>query len=505
MNLIRSLWLILTVCAISQQGIAMEQGPLASSLYIKNASEYPVRICVGPEYPSSIALYPGQILEFPLKDIRGIIASTYGKVSHYLTGLVAELNISQMLQDCSQYVDHDCYVEIKYEKNSTRGASSFWSFASYLFTLGKWSLNHRILEEKDLETYVAPASSEALSKMIAQLSGSAPEEIVRDAALIWSMFPRAAAKIENHQTVYPFNILGLDIGGLIASDKQLRNWGSLLVGSLQKKYSSITNPAIWNAVRMIIADSVESFRQGNYYHDRDPQYPVSLLYMPTAEFPESLTEPAFPVEIIDQLKVKVIGDEVAEALIGQLEKAARSRGWVGLIGHEYAVIPPAPPMDGLRDRCSYQEHEVERFLHELAEKQPDAQAVFDKVAKELFDKIDTLELDAKQAVLLKYAALNRLRLIDQGKHALSELAKIRDYLSPSMIRVAHATPNPTQAMQEMIAWIACSDRERGYEYARMQDQQLAEAFQFAVRQQGYQTLLMQHLRQQIRRLASPTD
>jgi hypothetical protein len=449
-------------------------------------------------------LYPGQILEFPLKDIPAITASTYGKVSHYLTGLVAELNILQMLQDCPQYADRDCYVEIVYEKNSPREASSFWHFARYLFTLGKWSLNHRILEEKDLETYAVPASSEALFKMIAQLSGSAPEEIVRDAAIIWSMFPRAAAKIENRQTVYPFNILGLDIGGLIASDKQLRNWGSLLAGSLQKKYASITNPAIWNAVRMIIADSVESFRQGNYYNDRDPQYPVTLLYIPTAESPESQAEPAFPVDIIDQLKGKVVGDQAAEALIGQLEQAARSRGWTGLVRHEQPVIPPAPPMDGLH-RGSYQEREVERFLRELAEKQPEAQGVFDKVVKELFDKIDTLQLDAKQAVLLKYAALDRLRLIDQGKHALSELAKVRDYLSPSMVRVAHTMPNPTQSMQEMIAWIARSERERGYEYARMQDQQLTETFQLAVRQQDYQTLLMQHLRQQIRRFESPTD
>jgi len=484
--------------------VAMEQRPLASSLYIKNASEYPVRICVGPEYPSSIALYPGQILEFPLKDIPGITASTYGKVSHYLTGLVAELNIMQMLQDCPKYTDHNCYVEITYEKNSPRGASSLWRFARYLFTLGKWSLKHRVIERKDLEAYAVPGNSESLSKILTQLSGSAPEEIVRDAALIWSMFPRAAAKIEKRETIYPFNILGLDIGGLIASDKQLRNWGSLLANSLQKKYASVTNPAIWNAVRMIIADSVESFRQGNYYNDRDPQYPVTLLYIPTAESPESQAEPAFPVDIIDQLKGKVIGDQAAEALIGQLEQAARSRGWTGLVRHEQAVIPPAPPMDGLH-RGSYQEREVERFLRELAEKQPEAQGVFDKVAKELFDKIDTLELDAKQAVRLKYAALDRLRLIDQGKHALSELAKIRDYLSPSMIRVAHTMSNPPQSMQDMIAWIARSDRERGYEYAHMQDQQLTEAFQLAMRQQDYQTLLIQHLRQQIRRFEMPAD
>jgi hypothetical protein len=505
MNFIKLLWLILAFCAMSKQSMAMEQRALTSSLYIKNASEYPVRICVGPEYPSSIALYPGQILEFPIKDIPGITASTYGKVSHYLTGLVAELNILQMLQDCPQYADHDCYVEIVYEKNSPRGTSSLWRFARYLFTLGKWSLSHRILEEKDLATYALPASSEALSRIIAQLSGSAPEEIIRDAALIWSMFPRAASKIENRQTVYPFNILGLDIGGLIASDKQLRNWGSLLAGSLQKKYSSITSPAIWNAVRMIIADSVESFRQGNYYHDRDPQYPVTLLYIPTAESPESQAEPAFPADIIDKLKGKIVGDQAAEALLCQLEQAARSRGWTGLVRHEQPVIPPAPPIDGFLNKSSYQEHEVERFLRELAEKKLEAQSVFDKVAKELFDKIDHLELDAKQAVQLKYAALDRLRLIDQGKHALSELAKVRDYFSPAMIRVAYTAPNPTQSMQDMISWIARSDRERGYEYARMQDQQLTQAFKLAVQQQDYQTLLMQHLRQQIRRFESPAD
>jgi hypothetical protein len=414
------------------------------------------------------------------------------------------LNILQMLQDCPQYKDHDCYVEITYEKNSQRGSSGLWYFARYLFTLGKWSLNHRPLESKDLEVCQAPVPSEALTKIITQLSGSAPMEVVRDAACIWSMFPRAASKIENHQTVYPFNILGLDIGGLIASDKQLRNWGSLLAGSLQKRYSSLTNPAIWNAVRMIIADAVESFRHGNYYHDRDPHYPVTLLYIPTAESSEGPLEPAFPVDIIDKLKGKVAGDQGAQELLVQLEQAARSRGWMGLVRHEQQQPPQAPPMDGLC-KGSYQDREVERFLRELSEKKPEAQGLLDKVVKDLFDKIDSIGLDPKQAVRLKYAALDRLRLIEQGKYALSELAKIRDYFSVPMVRVAHTMPNPPQSLQDMLTWVARSERERGYEYARMQEHQLAEAFQCAVRQQDYQTLLMQHLKQQIRRFESSSD
>lgn len=477
-------------------------------IYVKNSSDYPVRISAGPEYPSSIALYPGQIIEFPLRKVSAMTASTYGRISHYLTGLVAELNIIKLLEESPEYATKDCFVNITYEKDS--GPKSIWSFARYLFTQGKWALALSPVEhEKDLAGYVSNGSySEALYSMIAKGSDSTPEPIARDAALIWSMFPRAASKIEAKQIVYPFNILGLDIGGLIATDTQLRNWGALLSSSLRKRYSAISNPAIWAAVNMIIADSVEAFRLRNYYVDRDPHYPVTLLYIPTPDSPEVQQEPSFPEDIIDQLKDKVSGDTAAQALIGQLEQAARVRGWTGLIKTAPQVMPPQPPPlpgQGASTSQSYQERGVINFLRGLEQKRPEEQVLLDKVALELFKKIDELGLEQQEAMKLKYAALDKLRLIEQGKHAVSDFSKIRDFLSPVMIRLARTEKNPPQAIQDWLSFLTRLEREKAYEYYRMDEQPLSQAYHEQLKQRDDLDLLMAFLKQQIKRFGSTDD
>ena len=362
-------------------------------IYVRNSSVYPVRLSAGPDYPSSIALYPGQIVEFPLVRVPALTASTYGKVSHYLTGVVAELDVKKLLQDSPEYATKDTFVTITYEENSS--ASGLWRLAKYLFTTGKWKLTLEMGQhEKIISAYRAdPQYTEKLLSIIVKDSDKTPDAIARDAALVWSMFPRAANKIENKQIVYPFNILGLDIGGLVASDEQLRNWGALLSNSMRRRFNGITSQAVWSAVNMIIADSVESLRHGNYYTDKDPHYPVTLLYIPNKDSAEE-AEPAFPVDIIDKLRDKVSGDRAAQDLIGQLEQAARVRGWTGLIKN--VSVPPVPPcMPSPTGTSSkpYQESMVISFLHELEQKRPEEQVLLDKVALELFQKIDGMQLE----------------------------------------------------------------------------------------------------------------
>ena len=480
----------------------MEQKHTASSealIYVKNSSDYPVRISVGPDYPSSIALYPGQIIEFPLKHVPVIMVSTYGKVSHYLTGLVAELDVASLLQESPQYSNKDYFVNITYEKNSGNSITSIWQIARYLLTQGRWSLTHHLIEGKmDLNDYQGSSSySETLLAEIVKTSGSTPESIIRDAALIWSMFPRAASKIESNQMVYPFNILGLDIGGLIASDQQLLNWAALLSDSLRKRFSTISNPAIWNAVNMIITDSVESLRRRNYYINRDPQYPVSLLFIPTADSPDIPLEPAFPEEIIEQRKGRTGNDTIEHSRREQLELAAQVRGWTELIKNLPSTPPALPPAE-LLSTCSYQERAVTKFLKELEQKEPAEQVLLDKVAKEIFEKIDGLGLEHNEATRLKYAALDKLRLVEQDKNAVTDLTKIRDYMSPVMIRLARAEQNPPQAMQEWISLLTRVDREKASEYFCMEEQPLRQAFHDQIKQQGYQERLMAQLKQQIR-------
>lgn len=482
--------------------------PAEKLIYIKNSSEYPVRVSAGPEYPRSIALYPGQIMEFPLKNVPTITASTYGRVSHVLTGVVAELNVTQLLQEHPEYLANDCFVQITYKTASTNGSWGLWQLARYLFTRGAWSLTFApVNHEKDLANYRGNGSySESLyDKIRGKPSDSTPEPIARDAALIWSMFPRAATKIVANEAVYPFNILGLDIGGLVATDKQLTQWGDLLVHSLRKKFSTITSPEIWNAVNMIIADSVGSLRHGNYYAAREPDFPVTLLHVPSSDSPGLTQEPAFPVDLIDQLKGKVGEDAAAQALIGQLEQAARLRGWTGLVKNLPPAPPQAPSMQGFISPGAYQERAVTKFLKDLEEKRPEEQLLLDKVAKELFEKIDALGVDHDQAIRLKYAVLDKLRLVEQSKNAVPALMKIKEFFSPVMIRLAHLDRNPAQALQEWISLLTRVDREKAFEFYRMEEKPLRQAFQELVTQQDYQESLMMHLKQQIKRFQAPQD
>ena len=479
-NVVLGFSLLVTMIQLPVFSMEPDEAPAPESLiYIKNGSDYPVRVSVGPAYPSSIALYPGQIMEFPLKHVPTITASTYGRVSHVLTGLVAQLDVAKLLQEHPEYLAKNCLVQITYKTGSTSSSWRLLKLASYLFTRGAWSLTFAPVDyEKDLaQSGSNGLYSEVLyEKIRGKPADATPEPIARDAAFIWSMFPRAATKIVGNEIVYPFNILGLDIGGLAATDCQLTKWGDLLYSSVRKKYSAITSPAIWNAVHMIIADSVGSLKHGDYYAVRQPDLPATLLHIPRSDSPGLAQEPAFPVDIIDQLKGKVGEDTAAQALIGQLEQVARLRGWTGLVKN-LSPVPPAPPappsMQGLVSPGAYQEKAVKKFLSDFAEKRPEEQLLLDKVVKEIFEKIDELKIDSEQAFRLKYAALDKLRLVEQEKHAVSDLAKIREFMSPVMIKLATADRNPMQSLQDWISLLAKVDRDKAFEYFRMDEQPLS--------------------------------
>lgn len=509
------LYVQLSIAAAAAEAVS----PVAaqSLMYIKNGSEYPVRVSVGSEYPSSIALYPGQIIEFPLKNVQLVHASTYGKISHVFTGLVAELDVAKLLQEHPEYSAKNCLVEITYKTPSVGSIWNPWGFARYMFTSGAWLLNFNLIDSVKICTSVAKDTlicQKIYEKIKWSTSDPIAESVARDAALIWSIFPRAAEKIISQKTVYPFNILGLDIGGLVATDKQLRNWGALLASSLKKNNDTIVNPIIWNAINMIIADSIDSLRHHNYYAACDPERPVTLLHIPGSDFSEAVQEPGFPIELIDELKGKVGEDPSTKALVDRLEEVARLRGWTSLVRElpsdaPAIAIPPAPPappaMMGLGSLGNYQEKAVMKFLNDLLEKRPEEQVLLDKVVQELFQKIDVLPIDHALAIRMKYAALDKMRIIEQNQHAVSNLVKIREFMSPIMIKVASVHPNPAKNVQDWISLLTQVERDKAFEYFRMEEQSLVRALSEQQKQQDYQSLLMVHLKEQIKKFESLGD
>ena len=254
---------------------------------------------------------------------------------------------------------------------------------------------------------------------------------------------------------------------------------------------------------MIIADSVESLRRRDFYIDRNPDYPVTLLNIPALE-PEGPPEPILPVELMDQLKGKVGEDADAQSLIVKLEQAARVGGFAASSSKPLPVAPPPPPppMPSLQ-QVSYQEREVARFLREVEQKRAEEQNLLDKIVKELFEKVDTLKLEGNQAAFLKYAALDKLRMVEQQKQAIPNLMKVRDSMTPAMIELAHADVNPAKAMQDWISLLVQSERERAREFAQLERQPLLALFNTEMERQNYQSLLMEHLRQQIKKFESP--
>ncbi len=461
------------------------------TLYIRNTSVYPVRISVGQNYPSSIALDSGQVMNFPLDKVETITASSYGKYTHFLSGIVAELNLKGLLNENADIKSDNLLINIAYEKGSKGGI--LWNLARYLFTQGKWALYLEPLNPKDL---IMSDTIEDCTKKLYEIIGSqaTSEKIAHDAALVWSMFPRAADKILEKKSVYPFNILGLDIGGFIASDDQLRNWADQLYTSLYKRFSHIDNKAIWNAVNMLIIDSVESLREGKYYAHRDPTYLVTLLRRSDAI---QDTSDLINKDIITQLKSRT-KDESSLALLAKLEAA------VFQTSNTSHFIPPAPPLPAIQKNNnmgkSYKEKAVLRFLHELKNKRPEEQTLLDKVVWRIFKLIHET---SQEQVTLKYAALDKLKLIEQHKHCIKQLGQINEFITPAMINMVKGEKKPTFAIQEWLVRLGQCERKKAFQYAQLGLQDLQKLVKEEDKDRDYQVLLMSHLQQQIAKFQEP--
>lgn len=483
-------------CVLSQQVFAMELDVPDDGerrIYIKNNSIYPVRILVGPHYPNSIALGQEQVLDFSLNSIPWIIASNYGWVTHYLSGSGAKINIDH------EGKSQDIMVNITYEKGKIENIWNIWNIAKYFFARDKWALFLEPIDHSQgqPESYDMRDIHDALYDRITKSFGSIPEHISRDATFIWSMFPRAASKIIARQPVYPFNILSLDIGGLVASDVELRNWGNYLYELLRRRFFFKDNDAIGNAVKVMIADSVESLRLRKYYVDRDPGYPVTLLHMPGSDNNDTFSSqgPAFSAELPDQLRAE--SREGASFAKQTMQKR-------DLDGNVVMRIPTPPPLpDGDILFKSYQETIVVRFLQELAQKRPEEQTLLDKVVDKLFTKINGLEINPDIAIRLKYAALDRLHLVEQNKYNITQLNKVREFMTPAMIRLACKDTNPVYAMQDWIFRIVQAKRPDAYELAQLEEPALQQRVQEEDSRKNNQMLLITHLRQQIKKFEAP--
>jgi len=465
------------------------------TVYINNKSEYPVRIAVGQHYPSSIALDPGQTMDFPVDKVETISASSYGKYAHYL-GVVAELNFKGLLQE-EDVGSQDFVVNITYEEVSSSGI--LW-LARYLFTQGKWALSLDPVDSGKTGVMIPSMGNDYIDKLYDKIAGSSktiPEQIAKDAALIWSMFPRAADKIAGKYQVYPFHILGIDIGGFIASDEQLRNWADLLYTSLSKRFAHIENKAIWNAVNMLIADAIESLRAGKYYANHDPDYLLTLLHRSEVvhEKDESL-----PMELIYQLE-KTVKDDAALVLLAQLKTVASKKKTA-----EPPAAPPPPPLEKVSDISkNYKEKTVARFMGELKTKNPEEETLLDKVAMRIFGIIDQLNIDPLLLVNLQYAALDKLRLIEKHKHSIRQLSQIHEFITPAMMGMIQAEDRPSYAMQNWIGRLGTVTRTKAYEYAKLELPDLQKLVREEDANRDYQASLMLHLQQQIAKFQDPED
>jgi len=465
-------------------------------VYIRNKSEYPVRISVGPDYPPSIALDPGQTMEFPVDKIETIVASSYGKYTNFLSGVVAKLGLKELINDNKIEQQNDHVVEITYQEASSSGL--LW-FVKYLFTQGKWALS---FEEINSENNIFDAGKiggciDDLYKKIKGASKDVSDEVIKDASLIWSMFPRAASKIASASSVYPFNILSLDIGGFVASEKQLQNWADLLFSSLKKHFVGVESNAVWNAVNMLITDAIESLLEGKYYATRDQSYLERLLYRSGSV----KSEAEMPVELITQLEEQVKDDVSALAILAQLKAAAKKK----------VAPPPAPPAPDLENiqHKNYRENSINRYLKALEKKLPEEKTLLDKVIAKVFGLINELnnnnpsdedDLERKKILIeLRYCALQKLQLLEQHKHGIKRLNQINKYMNPTMMCMILLEDNRQTGMEQWIDHLASCESQKAYKYAQLNLPDLQDKVEAENAGRAHQLELMAHLRKNVAR------
>jgi len=472
-------------------GETSQKPPITSTLYLKNCSDYCLRLSVGPKYPKAIALSSQQVHEFPLMDVNKVRVSSYGKYSPILRDLllvkVGKFDMAKVLQESPEYSDHDCLINITYEKSS-----------SYH---GKWQLSRKIPEAEEVQEPIEIDSQmSALRKVLKYPSSPADDPIAQKAALIWSIFPRVAAKLLAHEQVYPFNILGLDIGGKEPTVDQLTNWGKLLYSVSKKRFVSISDREVWDAVNMIIADAIEWLKLHHHYFVRSADYPLILLQIrtPAADLPQLPAGDASQ-KLIEQLKEEVKDIPGARMLVGRLEWEMRIKASQTSNEDLSAITPPPPPppapsMGMVKE--TLQEKAITDFLAELEKKRPEEETLLDTTAKTLFEKIDAAGGDHKKIVQLKKAALDRLNLLFAQDNGIKNLPKIRKYVSEAMVRSAYNNNgNSNDNLNEWITLIINAHEADAREYSQMNEEELKKIRQEKLTAQDRQVRLFECLKQ----------
>lgn len=462
-------------------------------VYVKNCTQYPVRLCIGNEYPNSIASCPGQVIEFPLNTISHIAASTYGKFSHYFVGYHGNCDFTKWLNDHPECKSHDSIINITYGQNTSNGG--LWQKTKNLLTQGQWEIIPEKLDaEKDCSDYPKEVTdSSPLYAMISKTSKNMPKTMVLYAALVWSLFPRARKKIEAQKPVYPFHILGLDLGGLNASPDQLSNWSKLLSKSLRKKVYKLNKPALDKAVQFTIANAINALKKYQYYLQLSPDDIAPLLDDSTQDSREEA------IVIMQKLKERIKEDPTAVSLVGQLEEICLNGSAVQQL--QLPPTPPPPPNSPIS--TSYQEKAINTFLQDYEIKKAEEQSFCDKVTINLFEKIDKLDIDKTIAIHLKWATLSKLAEINQDKNPIKQLTKIMKYLTSDMLQTSCMSHNPSQTLQNWISLLVRVEQERASAYALMGPDLLQKALADETAMQNYQALLFSQLRKQIKRFGQP--
>ena len=221
-------------------------------IYIKNISKYPVRISVGPAYPSSISLEPDQSMDFPATAVGIVTATTYGAWKQY-AGRAAQLDVYKLVQK---------------QPNTNWLVTINWQFdpglRGKIGKTGQWDIQatpYEILEKGCFELPYASRITD-LEKFLVFKCPAVDRKTVLKAAEIWSMFPRAVSKIVEHKDIYPYNILDLDIGGVTEPDlERLETWKEYLSNHLAQKFDRLfSDPVVSSVVNRLLGRAVMALK-----------------------------------------------------------------------------------------------------------------------------------------------------------------------------------------------------------------------------------------------------
>lgn len=463
--------------------------PITSTLYLRNCSKYIVRVSVGPEYPNCIAIFPGCTVEFPLQKVVEIQASSYGLYASFIRNLFVgsgKLYLKTVLNEHPEFYDHDCFVDITLDKDALHFKQGYWKLA--VVTLGP---------DDTKEVVDSEAQRNALYQILKQGS-LLSNQIARDAAIVWSLFPRVAEKLLKNEPYFPYNVLGLDIGGAMPTDDQLANWAELLLSTAQKRFGPIVHSGIMNVAKLLIVDNIELIKQKDFKHVNNASNFAAML-LRLNDLDVRLTQQQDGMDeqkLLQQLKEKFKDNPEAKELVDKFESEVKALELPASNESLSPIAPPPPPPPPMppMGKGIFQEQSINDFLTQFEATVPEARTPFDTATHSLFTLIDSVGKDPKKIVQLKGATLCRLSTLSKQEKSTQNLSKIQKYVSAAMIQLAYENSNPIDHLNKWISYVINATKSKARECSKKNADELRKIRQDELKAQDLQAQLFESLR-----------